>query len=775
MYDNIPLELRQRLQWVVWRYETLANGKLTKVPYTPAGTHASVTDPATWCDFVTACEAARAVNMSGIGFVLTHGDPYCIIDLDNKLDKPIDADEWKVHERILNAFPCYTERSVSGRGYHIVFRGTLAQGRRRGNVEVYSAERYMAFTGDVVRNAPIVEMQQMLDMLIADMPHSKPGGELEDADALLTDAELHEMAARAVNGAKYEELCLGDWASMGYNSQSEADFALLAILAFYTRDNEQVRRLFRYSALGKRDKATKDNRYLDTNLRRIRANQPKAADYEEVARTAERLKQDLSAPQAPAAAAPAPPSAPPPPVATPAPPAPHVPAHAAPVADPAMYPPGLVGALAHYIFNSSVRPVYEISIAAAIGFLAGIAGRQYNISGTGLNQYLLVVSRTGAGKEGGPDGIERLCAAVRPNMAMIDEYIGPGAFASGQALIRVLDQRQSFVCVMGEFGLTLQQLNDPRANSATIMLKKVLLDLFAKSGWNKVLRSTAYSDQEKNTKSIHAPNVTILGDATPETFYDAISSADIADGLIPRFHIIEYTGKRPKRNRNAGHPPDAQLLAQFKDLVVQAVTMQQNRTCAPVQLMPDAQAMLDAYDEECDDHMRSSTNTGETQLWNRAHLKALKMAALLAVGCDPKNPVITAELAQWAIAFTNKGTRTILDRFESGDVGSGELKQESELRRVVREYFGYTRTQLHQYRLDADWQTAGVIPYSYFLLRLQRVAAFYKDRNGAARALRAALETAVAQEMLSLVPAGEAKAKFGTSQALYFPTKRYWG
>ena len=66
---------------------------------------------------------------------------YCIIDLDNKPSKPLSQEEWQVHERILQAFNTYTEKSASGNGYHIVVKASIPKGRRRGNVEVYSNER----------------------------------------------------------------------------------------------------------------------------------------------------------------------------------------------------------------------------------------------------------------------------------------------------------------------------------------------------------------------------------------------------------------------------------------------------------------------------------------------------------------------------------------------------------------------------------------------------------------------------------------------------------
>jgi hypothetical protein len=772
MYHNIPMELRALQQWVCWRYEVV-NGRQTKVPYSPDGLHkVSIHNPDTWGSFDAAVRGAASATMNGIGMVLTENDPYTGIDIDDKQESPANDAERAVHYKILEGFQSYTERSVGSRwsdehgrergGYHIIIRGRIKGGRDRGHVGVYSSSRYLTFSGDVVRNAPIAEYQELLEALISQMPEDGKQVDLEEVGSHLTDRELHDMAMNAANGAKYDELCRGDWAAMGYPSQSEADFALMSIIAYYSRDNDQCRRLFRYSGLGRREKAMKDNRHLDIMLRKIRAKEPAQVDFEALAadvaamQAAQATRQEQAAPVAePVAAELLPPPQP---------------ARAVPALSQSGFtlPPGFVGELAQYIYSSSVRPVQEVALLAAIGLMAGIVGRTYNVSGTGLNQYLLLVAETGTGKEDGQKGIERLMAAVRPSVPMVDDYIGPGAFASGQALIRVLDQRPCFVSLLGEFGLTLQQLNDPRAPAAVVMLKRVLLDLYAKSGWNNMLRSTAYSDTDKNTKTIHAPNVSFVGDTTPETFYDSLSNADIADGLIPRLQIVEYRGSRPRRNRNAGHAPDAALAAKLGDLVALALTMANNNACAGVQIAPEALTLLDAFDEQCDDHMRAAFSTGEKQLWNRAHLKALKLAGLLAVGVNPHAPNVTPELAQWAIEFTSRGTDAVLSRFERGDVGNGDAKQMSELRRIVGDYFQYDAATLKKYKAKPEHQKGGVVSYSYLIVRATQLACFYKDRRGAAGALKATLDVLVQSEVLQQVPPLQAKQKFGASAALFY-------
>lgn len=722
MLDNIPEELRQLPQWVV----TSSN----KVPINPrTGWAASVTDPGTWATF----GEAAAMGLPYIGFVLTPNDPYTIIDLDNKPEKPATPEQLARHYKILDAFDSYTERSASGTGYHIIVKGSIPSGVHRGNVEVYSSGRYMICTGDVVRNSPILEYQQLLNLLYGEMA-PPPVVTLEDHASSLEDEDVLDMALRAVNGDKFDRLCQGDWRNLGYTSQSEADFALLSMFAFYTPDNDQVRRLFRMSALGQREKAQRNDKYLDFGLSKIRAQQPPMVDASKLV---------LQPPEKKAPPGKTPPT------------------------QPLTFPPGLVGQIADYILKTSIRPVPEIALGAAIALVAGVCGRSYNISGSGLNQYLILLAKTGAGKEGAVSGIDNIIAAARPQIPMVDQFIGPGAFASGQALIKVLDERPCFVSVLGEFGLTLRQLCDPRASGPQIMLKKVFLDLFSKSGWTKILRSSVYSDVEKNTKIVQAPNVTILGESTPESFFEGLDSSHISEGLIPRFSLIEYTGPRPPRNLNANLPPSTDLVSRFCELVTVSLTTSNNHTCAGVRVDEEAEQLLDAFDARADAMINSAGSDVDMQLWNRAHLKALKLAALLAVGCSYHNPVVTRDLATWAISFVERDVMAMATRFQKGEVGTGDHRHEEDLRKAFEAYLEMGPEERLQYKVAKSLLASPVVPFHYLRRRLRLRAAFKNDRRGAARALEDSLNDMVKAEILQVVSPLQAMEKFKVTSELY--------
>lgn len=279
-WQGIPQELRERQQWCA--------AGADKAPLAASGQRASVTNPSTWCSFDIACQVAAQRGV-GIGYLLAASDPYTCIDLDVKnATNEKDPAKWtpssiiERHGFIMETFDSYTERSQSGQGLHIWVRAKIGAGARRDFVEVYSQERFIVCTGDAIRERPIREHQEKIDLLLSEIRLNRDTSiELEEHDEAIPDDDILSMLMSAANADKFNELCKGDWAGMGYPSQSEADLALMSMFTFKSVSNAQCIRLFRLSGLGKRDKATKDDVYLRRTLRIIRGRQSREIAAEE--------------------------------------------------------------------------------------------------------------------------------------------------------------------------------------------------------------------------------------------------------------------------------------------------------------------------------------------------------------------------------------------------------------------------------------------------------------------------------------------------------------
>jgi hypothetical protein len=78
-------------------------------------------------------------------------------------------------------------------------------------------------------------------------PMDKPPASTNGHHGELTDEEVIELAKGAKNAAKFERLWAGDMSA--YASHSEADQALISLLAFYTQDEAQLHSLYQRSNL----------------------------------------------------------------------------------------------------------------------------------------------------------------------------------------------------------------------------------------------------------------------------------------------------------------------------------------------------------------------------------------------------------------------------------------------------------------------------------------------------------------------------------------------
>lgn len=253
--ENIPQELRDQRSWVLWR----ADGP-QKVPCSArTGRNASCGDPSTWATFEEAI-AALAEGYDGIGFQLT--PPFVGIDLDGCRD-PETALIDDGAQAIIEHLKSYTEVSPSGRGIHIFVTGALPPGRRRTTgVELYDRDRYFTVTGQHLAGTPLAVESRSLELAalharlfgtqpwpVPPTPVESAGSTQPHASASLSDEDLVARMTSANNGTSVERLWHGEWHDE-HPSQSEADLALCATLAFWTgRDAERMDQLFRQSAL----------------------------------------------------------------------------------------------------------------------------------------------------------------------------------------------------------------------------------------------------------------------------------------------------------------------------------------------------------------------------------------------------------------------------------------------------------------------------------------------------------------------------------------------
>lgn len=754
---RLPVELRARPQWLLAGPNELGELKVPlSVDLSGRIVPGSSTNASTWMEFDYALECALEHGY-GLGYVVHASDPYTCVDFDvkNANNRPNNPEEWtpeaNLHamQLMVSDLASYTELSQSGQGVHVWCRGKIGAGIKRKGVELYSQERFLVCTGRVVHDLPIADRQDELSQLAANMRDSAQAfhaATLDAQDELDPDQVILDRAFGADNAAKFRQLWEGQWQAMGYPSQSEADLSLMSMLTFYSRSNEQCRRLFRASALGNREKALKNDRYLDYTLRLIRGRQAREdavlaqasagvrAMVDEATRAAAlayaaQLQAGTAALPAPAAAPTAPPAAPA------AAPVPVVQEDDGGLA----WPPGLAGAVARFVYDSAPRPVKEVAIVSALGWLAGVCGKAWVIPGSGLNLYIILVARSGVGKEAMHSGISALTSRLREGVPSAGNFVDFSDFASGPALAKACAAQSSFVNVAGEWGRKLQRLADAKVDGPMQQLRTVMTNLYQKSGPASIVGGITYSTKDNNVASISGVAFSMIGETTPETLYASLTESMMEDGFLSRFTIVEYNGQRPGANPNPITLPSQELAHACQYLCVQATTLINNHKHCPVQRTADAAVLMEAFDKECDQQINSTTDESWRQMWNRAGLKMMRVAALLAVADNPDTPVVQAHHVGWALDLIRRDIAVMRKRIEGGDVGQGDNTRERKLLSIVKEFL--TTPIPPGYGVPTTMQRDAVVPRKYLQMRTSRVASFTTHKQGAKRALDDALSS----------------------------------
>lgn len=253
--NNIPAELRALTQWVCWSLEQRpGQPKPTKVPKNALG-NAATTRPEDWMTFDAAVALAAEKKLSGIGFVFTKDDPYVGVDLDGLLDPKTLAMTPAAQDIVQTLAPAYTEISQSGKGIHIIVRGTLPAGaRRKGPIEVYSEGRYFAITGNILAGS-VATVPDRTEAL-GDFHRKYLSGADDTAPAAAATTAPTPEAVTAVL-AKVEASPDARFFTTLYEfgetrpgkSASESDMAMAAMLAKYTRSADTIEAIMKASAL----------------------------------------------------------------------------------------------------------------------------------------------------------------------------------------------------------------------------------------------------------------------------------------------------------------------------------------------------------------------------------------------------------------------------------------------------------------------------------------------------------------------------------------------
>ena len=562
-------------------------------------------------------------------------------------------------------------------------------------------ERIVPFDGNFFPNQEAYNhfREDLIDLLRLRSVHT-PSMEASDDDyiqriqpteqatipSFLTDDKILEIAFNAGNGIKFKGLYNGDKEELKYYpSQSEADLSLCALIVFYTKDIDQVVRIFMSSALGQRAKSDERPDYVLSTIKKalrtvkgqydpfhkmgIKDLSNSMADREEVYKRIEGLKKysistlsDILSTEDKY---------------------PETKIYTQPI--------GLVGDIMEHIIKCSNKTNGTIALSGAVSLISRIVGNNFNTPcGMGLNTYIVCIADTGVGKDAIHLGINMLMDSVEVYAStkresseffdFLEDIMGSDRFASIPALAKELALAKSdsanFIC--SEMGLKLAEGKGKNANNFQNALHGLWLQLYTASGKNGRLNPMKYADKEKDLPSVMSPNFNIIGESTKESYYPCITEDSVAFGLIPR--IIHFHCDLPVtlRNKSADHyKVPHSLTVELYELIKNSFQIRKKlketkdkSNIVTVKYHEKVDEMFDELDRESTEKANDENiKVVHKKLITRSIMNIKKLACLFAIGEYKDEPEVLSYNVSLATRIVDYDTNRLASLFDKGEVG----------------------------------------------------------------------------------------------------------
>lgn len=760
----IPNELKGLKQWFC--YKILKKGK---VPFDIKTGHES--DFSKLFNFE---ECTYKVNMGfyhGLGFYLDDTRKYSVISLNGS---NIDLTFIQKFEEIIRTIDSYTETSVSGKDFKIFVRGNVEKNIITGKeIEIFTSNCPIYLTGNSIRKPVIVDSQGYLNQIYKEIDGQGKIIKFIDIEPQKV-FEDHEIIKKIKASSDSEPFLafkngfLGDCLNL-----ASAENELIKIILKHTKNKEQICSIISETKIFDDQKGgayyyDKIKMFLQDSSNANDLIEAKSAVKEEIKADSIRIskqKQMKLEEQIKETKA-------------------NIDVNEIAIEEEynlqedykeeikskIILPGGRMRELIDFFLGQSVLPVPEISLCGALGMVSFIAGKTFKVSGTGLNQYILLLAKTSVGKSEIENGTYKMFKEIYPNENQIYKFLGPEEIGSGQGLIKYISENDCFGVISGEFFDMTRRIASSKASSADRSLNTQLLKMYTKSNAGVQVRETAYSDKTKNTKIVNSPSFSVVGECNPKDFYGSIDERMVTSGLIGRFSIIPFYGERGEESETfLDYKPDQKLVDWMTNLAIKCLKFNKAEKYETVEYSVQTTEFYREMASSIRDLINKAEQNGSevaASLWGRFAMKVRKMSACLAVMENINKPVITLEQAKWAYDMQHYITNDIIEKFTRGEIGqSDDGQQVAEVKKAV--YFYLAGDDFKNYRVNIKLRKEGIIGYTFISQRVSGLKCFKDAKPNTNLAIKNALKHFIDCGDIKELTLSEVK-KLGVNHGLFY-------
>lgn len=341
------------------------------------------------------------------------------------------------------------------------------------------------------------------------------------------------------------------------------------------------------------------------------------------------------------------------------------------IPDNLLHVPGLVGEVTDWTakFSFIQQPIFSLAVGLMAVAMATRNKYRIKVLHTPLQPYFMCVAPTSSGKG---DAMKAMFT-IAERLGLKDQ-----CFKQSQSYHAMLDMLvhppHTAVWLWEESALYLKHA----ARSVSSPEHQVLSHMISMYGMaaDKVPGIPA---RKNPIPALDHPFFCVVGFAQPPQLVESISNTDMSVGLVNRFLLFD-AGEgmvRDNERRVTKFPTELeQKLKGFDKIKVaegEFINIDYETTEAY-----DTINDLRTYQREA----ASKIDRGN-DVWGRAHQNALIVAGIVAVGCNPREPVITEEIARWAVNFVCWSVDRWLTRIDQSSARSFTERNQKHIERLI--------------------------------------------------------------------------------------------
>jgi len=348
--------------------------------------------------------------------------------------------------------------------------------------------------------------------------------------------------------------------------------------------------------------------------------------------------------------------------------------------------PGLVGDIAKWQARQSFlrQPLFDL--ATGLAAVAFCSRNLYLVDAwdTPLQPYFLLSAPTAAGKGSSQDSLFEI--AYR---AGLGQHVFQGFQSYHAMLDRLADEPSLGLLLWDECARKLRSASRSQGGMDYQMIT-YFLQLYGKGA--KIVAGTPGRKQTIST--LKHPFFLIFAAAQPSQLLEVLSDADLQLGLVNRFILLDAGDKVPEVNENRDDTFPSVLEKRLKEFASIARPASTTKPFIPIRF--ENTAVYRRLADFVDVCRTEAARGGNAEIWGRTAQNAIICSGIVSVGLSAKRPIITKEIADWAVEFLTYSTQSWGGRVEqtgARTINERASKYVEMVIRRARDYFHRARSE----------------------------------------------------------------------------------